>query len=117
MDGPLMSRWTFCLSPAPDGTSGLRKFPSRPSGGQLGLLGLGVGRACLVAVLEDLVGPGEQLLLPAVDQGRVDPVLAGQLVDGLVPLERRQGHLSLESRRVLLPLALHRLPLSWATRV
>ena len=39
--------------------------------------------AALAAVAEDLVGAGEQLLLPGVDQGRVDPVLAGQLVDGL----------------------------------
>src|SRR5262249_9460023 len=41
---------------------------------QLRLLGLGVGRRRLAAVAEDLVGPGEELLLPAVDQGRVDPV-------------------------------------------
>src|SRR5947199_198482 len=52
---------------------------------QLGLLGLGVRRGRLAAGAEDLVGPGEQLLLPGVDQGRMDPVLARQFVDGPVP--------------------------------
>src|SRR4029453_13087281 len=77
---------------------------------QFGLLGLGAGRGRLAAVAEDLVGPGEQLLLPGVDQGRVDPVLAGQLVDGPVSLEGGQGHLGLERRRVLFPLTCHLIP-------
>ena len=64
----------------------------------------------MAAVGEDRLGPGEQLLLPAVDQGRVDPELAGQFVDGAVPLEGGQGHLGLERRRVLLPLTCHRSP-------
>src|SRR6516225_7650307 len=51
---------------------------------QLGLLGLGVGRDRLAAVTEDLVGPGEELLLPGVDQRRVDAVLTGQLIDGAI---------------------------------
>src|SRR5919202_315408 len=69
---------------------------------QLGLLGLGVGGGHLAAVAEDLVRPGQKLFLPAVDQGGVDPVVAGQLVDRLVPLEGSQGHLGLERRRMLL---------------
>ena len=67
--------------------------------------------------MEDLVSAGEQLLLPGVDESRVDAVLAGQLVDGSIPLKGSQGDLGLERRRVLLALAFHRLPLSWATRV
>jgi hypothetical protein len=78
---------------------------------QLGLLGLGVGHDRLAAVLKDLVGPGEQLLLPGVDQGRVDPVLTRQLIDGAITLEGCEGDLGLERRRVLLPLACHRSPL------
>jgi Protein of unknown function DUF262 len=54
---------------------------------QLGLLGLGVTGAGPDPVAQDLIGPGEQLLLLAVNQGRVDPVLAGHLVDGPVSLE------------------------------
>ena len=42
--------------------------------------------AALCRVGEERLGPGEQLLLPAVDQGRVDAELAGQLVDGRSPL-------------------------------
>src|SRR5262245_46559219 len=77
---------------------------------QLGLLGLGVGRGRLAAVGEDLVRPGQELLLPGVDQGRVDPILARQLVDRLVALDGGQGHLRFEGRRVLFPFACHRLP-------
>src|SRR5262249_3046738 len=77
---------------------------------QLGLLGLGVVGGGLGAIAEDLLGAGEQLLLPAVDQGRVDLVLAGQLVDGAVSLEGGQSHLSLECRRVVFPLACHSSP-------
>ena len=66
--------------------------------------------AALAAVGEERLGPGQQLLLPAVDQGRVDAELAGQFVDGAIPLEGRQGHLGLERCRVLLPLACHRSP-------
>src|SRR5262249_18638285 len=77
---------------------------------QLGLLRLGVGRSRLAAVAEDLVGPGQQLLLPGVDEGGVGAVLARQLVYGPVPLEGGEGDLGLERRRVLLPLACHRLP-------
>ena len=70
---------------------------------------------------EDLVRTGEQLLLPGVDQGRVAPVLAGQLVGGPISLEGGQGDLSLEHRRVLcfrLPFIIYPFPgppeqLSW----
>src|SRR5947209_19064542 len=80
---------------------------------QLGLEGLVVGGSGLPAVAEQVLGPGQQLLLPGVDQGGVDAVVAGQLVGRLVPLESRQGNLCLEPRRVRLPLACHRCPLSW----
>src|SRR5436305_5486841 len=72
-----------------------------------------VDRSGLGWATEEVLGPSEELLLPGVDQGRVDLVLAGQFVHRLVPLQRRQGHLRLERRRVLLPLACHRSPLSW----
>src|SRR4051794_26097833 len=48
---------------------------------QLGLGGLGVGGGGLARLGEDLVGALQQLLLPAVDEGGVDPELGGQLVD------------------------------------
>jgi site-specific DNA recombinase len=77
---------------------------------QLGLRGRGVGRGGLAAVGEDLVGAGEQLLLPGVEQSRVDSILTRQLVAGLIALEGGQGHRGLEGRRVLLALAGHRSP-------
>jgi hypothetical protein len=42
-------------------------------------------------------------LAVGMDQGGMDGVLTGQLVDGTVRLQRRQGNLRLERRRVLLP--------------
>src|SRR5258708_25283974 len=48
-----------------------------------------------------------------MDQRGVDAVLAGQFVNRLVPLDRGQGHLRLERRRVSLPRACHLFPLSW----
>src|SRR5437870_4293527 len=80
---------------------------------ELGLDGLVVLGSGLAAVLEQALGAGQEVLLPGVDQGGVDGVLAGQLVDRLVPLERRQGHLGLERCRMSLPLTSHRFPLSW----
>ena len=77
---------------------------------QLGLAGLGVGSADPGAAGEHRLGAGHQLLLPAVDQRRMDPEMAGQLVDGAVALDRRQGDLGLERRRVLLPFDGHRHP-------
>src|ERR1700712_3579212 len=49
---------------------------------QLGLSGLGVrrGRLGLGGSGEEALGPGQELLLPAVDQRRVDAVVAGQFV-------------------------------------
>jgi hypothetical protein len=77
---------------------------------QLGLAGLGVSRGRLRRAAEDPLGPGQELLLPAVDQGRVDLELPGQLVGRAIPLEGGQGDLGLERRRVDLPLARHRTP-------
>jgi hypothetical protein len=80
---------------------------------QLGLQGLMVGRGSLAGPLEEVLGVGQELFLPGVDQGRVDLVLGGQCADRLVAAQGRQGHLNLERRRVRLPLACHRRPLSW----
>src|SRR3954454_8674678 len=80
---------------------------------QLGLQRLVVGGSGLAPVAEEVLGAGEELLLPGVDQGGVAAMLAGQFVDRLVPLQRRQGQLRLERRRVRLPLTCHRFPLSW----
>src|SRR5690348_423673 len=60
---------------------------------ELGLQGLMIDRRGLAAVAEEVGGAGEELLLPAMDQGGMDAVLAGQLVDGLVPLDGREGDL------------------------
>src|SRR5512135_552825 len=79
---------------------------------ELGLAGLGVRRGRLCRAPEDRLGPGDQLLLPAVDQRRVDAVVTGQFVDGAVPLVGGQGDLGLERRRVDLPLRRHRYPSS-----
>src|SRR2546423_2482125 len=80
---------------------------------ELGLHGLVILGSRLAAVAEQLLGAGQELLLPGVDQGGVDAVLAGQFVDRPVPLEGRQSHLSLERRCMSLPLTCHRFPLSW----
>jgi hypothetical protein len=77
---------------------------------QLGLDGLGIDSGGLEAVGEHPLGAVEQLLLPGVDQGGVDAVLAGQLVDRPLPLQGRQRDLGLERRRVLLPSACHCFP-------
>ena len=45
----------------------------------------------------------QQLLLPVVDLVRMNPELTRQLGDRPVPLDRRQRHLRLERRVVLLP--------------
>src|SRR5262249_46681381 len=49
----------------------------------------------------------QQLLLPGVDLVRVYPVRARQLGDGPVAPDRRQRHLGLERRTVLLACLLH----------
>src|SRR4051795_9712954 len=84
---------------------------------QLGLEGLGVLGGGPRPVGEDRLGPGQQLLLPGVDQGGVDLVLAGQLGHRLVTLDGRQGYLRLERRRVRLPLLACHLPLLWTTQL
>ncbi len=84
---------------------------------QLGLAGLGVVRGGLGPFGEELLGPGQERLLPGVDERRVDIELPGQLVDGTVPLGGGQGDPGLERRRVDLPLACPRIPLSWTTGI
>src|SRR3954452_9282996 len=79
---------------------------------QLGLTGLGVGRGRLGRALEDPGRPDEQLLLPGVNQRRVDAVMTRQLVDRAVALVRGQGDLGLEGPPMDLPLACHSSPLS-----
>src|SRR6516165_10874891 len=59
------------------------------------------------AALEDARRTVQQLLLPVVDLVRVDPKLPRQLGDGPVALDRRQCHLRLEPRTVLLACPLH----------
>jgi hypothetical protein len=54
---------------------------------QLGLAGLGVSRGRLGRAAEDTLGPGQELLLPPVDERRVDAVMPGELVDRAVPLD------------------------------
>src|SRR5262249_14943912 len=77
---------------------------------ELGLERLVVLGCCLAALAEEILRTGEQLLLPGVDQGGVDAVLAGQFVQRSVLPQRCQGHLRLERRRRSLPLAHHRFP-------
>jgi hypothetical protein len=86
---------------------------------QLGLAGLGVSRGRLHGSRpgEEPLGPGHQVLLPAVDERRVDGVMAGQFIDRLVSLESSQCDLGLERCRVDLPLLRHRSPSCWAIGV
>ena len=77
---------------------------------QLGLAGLGVRRGSPGRAAEDPLGTGQQLLLSAVDQRRMDLELPGQLVGRAIPLEGGQGDPGLECRRVDLPLACHHTP-------
>ena len=44
---------------------------------------------------EEPLGPGQEVLLPAVDERRVDAVVPGQIVDRPVPLVSGQGDLRL----------------------
>src|SRR5207248_10390633 len=81
---------------------------------QLRLHDLGVHRRNLAAVGEHLLRSCKQMLLPAVNQRRMDAELAGQFVDRPIALEGRQGDLRLEGRRVRLPLTRHCSPLSWS---
>src|SRR5262249_27611773 len=77
---------------------------------ELGLQRLVVLGRRLASLAEEAFATGQGLLLPAVDQGGVDAVLAGPLVHRAVLAERRQGPLGLERRRVGLPFAHHRFP-------
>src|SRR6202023_966010 len=52
-------------------------------------------------------GAVQQLLLPIIDRVRMNPKLTGQLGDRSVAFDRRQRHLRLERRVVLLPCPLH----------
>src|SRR3984893_9217785 len=62
---------------------------------------------CGAAAFENARRSVQQLLLPGVDLVRVNPVRARQLGDGPVALDRRQRHLGLERRPVLLACLLH----------
>src|SRR5205823_4985298 len=61
-------------------------------------------RGGLRPALEDGRRPGQQPLLPVVDEGGVNAELGGDLVDRPVPSDGGQGDLRLERRRVTLPL-------------
>src|SRR5512135_2429297 len=79
---------------------------------ELGLAGRGVRRGRLGRSFKDPRRPGDQLLLPGVDQRRRDAVVTGQLVDRAVPLVGGQGDLGLEGPPMDLPLARHWFPSS-----
>src|SRR5437868_11732312 len=70
-------------------------------------LGLIAGSLRRTTTLEDVCRTVQQLLLPVVDLIRVNPELSSQLGDGPVAPDRRQRHLRLERRAVLLPCPLH----------
>jgi hypothetical protein len=80
---------------------------------QLRLHDLAIDRRRLAAVSEHLLRSCQQVLLPAVNQRRVDAELTGRLVDRPISLECRQGDLRLEGRGVRLPFPSHCSPLSW----
>src|SRR3990172_1767301 len=74
---------------------------------ELGGEGLLVLLLTPAAVLKELGCTLHQDLLPGMDLAGVDFKPAGQLGDGVVALECRQGYLGLEGRAVLLPDLLH----------
>jgi hypothetical protein len=77
---------------------------------ELGLQGLLLSAGGLGAVLEQLLGVADELLLPGMDQGRRHAVKARQRADGLVALHRRERHLGLERRGRGLPFPRHGYP-------
>src|SRR5438309_413282 len=70
-------------------------------------LGLIAGSLRRTTTLEDVCRTVQQLLLPVVDLVRANPELSSQLGDGPVAPDRRQRHLRLERRAVILPCPLH----------
>src|SRR5213079_173691 len=70
-------------------------------------LGVIAGSLRRRTTLEDACRSVQQLLLPVVDLVRVDPEMHRQLGDSPVALDRRQRHLRLEPRTVLLACPLH----------
>src|ERR1700757_1882068 len=70
-------------------------------------LRLGGGALRHAAALENARGAVQQLLLPAIDLVRMNPERARQLGDRSIAPDRRQRHLRLECRVVLLPCLLH----------
>src|SRR5271170_7084695 len=78
--------------------------PPLSRGQALRLAGRPLGHA---AALKDARCPVQQLLLPIVDLVRMNPELARQVGDRPIALDRRQRHLRLERRVVLLPCPLH----------
>jgi len=70
----------------------------------LRLAGRALGQA---AALKNTRGAVQQLLLPIVDLIGVNPELTRQFSDRPIALDRRERHLRLERRVVLLPCPLH----------
>src|SRR4051812_31191137 len=68
----------------------------------------------VAAVLEHAGRAVEQRLLPGMDLARVDTIFAGQFANRAIALDRRQGHLRLERRAMLLPRLLHDCSCFWA---
>lgn len=61
---------------------------------------------------EQVLGVGQHLLFPRVDEGGMDSVLTSQLAVGFVPFEGCQGDLSFEGSGVGLAFLGHEIPLS-----
>src|ERR1700730_5256428 len=76
----------------------IQKIDLREAGGIL---------RCRAAAFENASRAVQKLLLPGVDLVRVTPVYARQLGDSPVAFDRRQRHLRLERRPVLLACLLH----------
>src|SRR6516164_875656 len=68
---------------------------------------LAVSSAAAPPPSKTLLAPSSSCFFPGVDLVRVNPVRARQLGDGPVALDRRQRHLSLERRPVLLACLRH----------
>src|SRR5437868_15474328 len=77
---------------------------------QLRLHCLGIDRSRLGTIAKDALSSCEQLLLPAMDQRRMQVEFARQLVDCPIFLHSSHGHLGLEGCRIALTLPCHMSP-------